>query len=336
MAAKVLQCLANVYLSKHTDVHRPSGERPFFLQQAEVSKRQLEESKQKLLSFNTRHGVVAAALQRDLTLQKLSEIDAGHTQTRIALAEIQERAAELREQLGALPERSTTQVRTADNPELLKELKSSLLNLEFKRTQLLTKFEPNHRLVQEIEKQIEQAESAIAAEHLAPLRDETTDKNVRYDWAQSELQQAQVQLQGLRARDVAASAAEVAYKQTAQKFGEESVTQEDLLENEKVALENYLLYVKKQEEARMNDALDERGIVNVAIAEQPVVPALPKWSAGVLVLVGLVAAGVAGTGASFTADCLRTSFSDPDDVVAYLNAPVLASLPKSGRQRLPA
>jgi uncharacterized protein involved in exopolysaccharide biosynthesis len=335
-AAKVLQCLANVYLSKHKDVHRPSGERPFFLQQAEESKRQLEESKQELSRFNAEHGVVAAALQRDLTLQKLSEIDASHIQTKIALAETRDRVTELRKQLEILPQRSTTQIRTSDNPELLKELKSSLLNLELKRTQLLTKFEPNHRLVQEVEKQIEQTKSAIAAEHLTPLRDETIDKNARYDWAQSELQQAEVNLQALRARYLAAGAAEASYNEIARKLGEETITQQVLLENEKVALENHLLYVRKQEEARMNDALDDRGIVNVAIAEQPVVPALPKWSAGMLVLVGFIAAGTAGTGASFTADYLRTSFRDPDDVVAYLNAPVLASLPKANRGRLSA
>ena len=335
-AAKVLQCLASVYLSKHTDVHRPGGERPFFLQQGEEAERQLEESKESLSRFNAQHGVVSAALQRDLTLQRLSEIDASHTDTRVTLAETQERVGALRQQLAALPERSTTQVRTADNPELLKELKSSLLNLELKRTQLLTKFESNHRLVQEVEKQIEQTRSAIAAEHLTPLRDETTDKDARYDWAQLQLQQAEVVLRTLRARDLAAGQAEVSYKEIARQFGEESVAQEDLLEKEKAALENYLLYVKKQEEARMNDALDERGIVNVAIAEQPVVPALPKWSATMLLMVGLVAAGIAGTGASFAADYLTTSFRDPDDVVAYLNSPVLASLPKAGRRRLPA
>jgi polysaccharide biosynthesis protein PslE len=335
-AAKVLQCLANVYLAKHTDVHRPGGERPFFMQQAEESRRQLEEAKQELWSFGAKNGVVAAALQRDLTLQRLSEIDASHTQTKIALAETQQRVVELRKQLEALPERSTTQVRTADNPELLKELKSSLLNLELKRTQLLTKFEPNHRLVQEVEKQIELTKSAIADEHLAPLRDETTDKNGRYEWAQSELQQAEVQLQTLRARDLAASSEEAFYKESARKFGQETVTQEDLLGNEKAALENYLLYVKKQEEARMNDALDERGIVNVAIAEQPVVPALPRWSAWTVVVVGFIASGIAGTGASFMADYLTTSFRDPDDVVTYLDAPVLASLPKVGPRRVSA
>lgn len=336
VAARVLQSLAAMYMAKHTDVHRPSGERRFFLQQAEESRRQLEESKRQLLIFTTYHGVVAAALQRDLALQKLSDIEANHGQTKITMAETGERVAELRKQLGELPERTTTQVHTAENPELLKELKSNLLTLELKRTQLLTKFEPNHRLVQEVEKQIEQTKSAIAAEGLAPVRDETTDRNTRYEWAQSELQQAEVQLRALHARDIATNAEETFYREATRRLGNDAITQEDLLDNEKAALENYLLYVRKQEEARINDALDERGIVNVAIAEQPVAPALPRWSAWMVVLVGFVAAGTAGTGAAFGADYFSASFRDPDDVAAYLNAPVLASLPKPSRGRLSA
>jgi uncharacterized protein involved in exopolysaccharide biosynthesis len=94
--------------------------------------------------------------------------------------------------------------------------------------------------------------------------------------------------------------------------------------------------VKKQEEARMNDALDERGIVNVAIAEDPVAPALPVWSKSMILAVGLIAGGAAGTAASFAADYVNPTFRDPDDVAAYLNAPVLASLPKSCSGRLSA
>lgn len=336
VAERVLQTLAAQYLTKHRDVHRPNGEQPFFLQQVEDSKLRLEQSKLQLLRFSAQHGVVSASLQRDLTLQKLSEIDHAYRQTKIALAETEERAAELQKQIAALPQRTTTQIRTADNPELLKELKSNLLTLELRRTQLLTKFEPNHRLVAEVARQIEQAKSAIAAEGLAPVRDETTDRNARFDWAQSELQQAQVELQGLRARELATNTEEMSYKMAARRLGEDAVAQENLFENEKAALENYLLYVKKQEEARMNDALDERGIVNVTIAEPPVVPALPKSSAWMVVLLGFVAAGTVGTGAAFAADYLSTSFRDPDDVVACLRAPVLASLPRSNRRRLPA
>ena len=328
LAAKVLQSLASTYLEKHMDVHRPAGEYRFFEQQTAESRRQLEEAQHKLLQFTARHGVVAAAQQRDLALQRLSEVDATYRQTQIELAETQHRIQELEAQLAALPPRTTTLIRSADNPELLKALKSSLLDLELKRTQLLTKFEPSHRLVQEIEQQILQTKAAIAAEVSTPLRDETTDKNANYEWAKAELQRAQVQLKGLEARAGATAVQVVAYRTLARQLGEDAITQDDLINTEKAAEENHLLYVKKREQARMDDALDQRGIVNVAIAEQPTAPALPVWSAWAVLMVGLVAAGASGTAAAFGADYVDPAFRTPDEVLACLNTPVLASLPK--------
>jgi uncharacterized protein involved in exopolysaccharide biosynthesis len=190
--------------------------------------------------------------------------------------------------------------------------------------------------VQEVDEQIAQARSAIATEELAPVRDETTDKNLQYEWAKSELQRAQVQLKTLQAREVALTRVEGAYRQIASRYGEDAVTQEDLLGKEKAALENYLLYVKKQEEARMHDALDQGGIVNVAIAQEPVAPALPVRSAWMVLAVGFAAAGTTATGAAFFADYINPLFRSPDDVVTYLNSPVLASLPKRTLRRLPA
>ena len=89
-------------------------------------------------------------------------------------------------------------------------------------------------------------------------------------------------------------------------------------------------------QARLADALDQSGIVNVAMAEPPVVPALPASSAWTLLAIGLVAAGTAGTGAAFAADYADPAFRTPDDVVGYLHAPVLASLPRMARGGLSA
>lgn len=86
----------------------------------------------------------------------------------------------------------------------------------------------------------------------------------------------------------------------------------------------------------MDDALDRRGIVNVAIAQPPTVPALPVWSAWMVIAVGLVAGGTVGAGSAFVADYLNPAFRDPDDVMSCLNAPVLASLPKLSQGRLSA
>lgn len=336
VAAKVLRAVEKAYLDKHMEVHRPAGQVRFFEQQTRESRRQLEESKTRLLDFTETHGVIAAAQERDLALQRLSEVDASGRQTRIDLWETQQRVRELQVQLENLPERTTTQVRTADNPELLKALKSTLLDLQLKRTQLLTKYEPGHRLVQEVEQQINQAQAAIIAENVRPVKDETTDKSAQYEWAKSELQKTQVQWKALQAREDATSLQVSLYRTLANRLGQDAISQDDLLSTEKAVQENYLLYVKKQEQARLDDALDENGIVNVAIAEHPVAPALPLWSPWVVLAFGFAAAATAGTGAAFAADYLDPAFRDPQDVVAYLNSPVLASLPRNPWGKLSA
>lgn len=335
-SANVLRALADAYLKKHTELHRPDGEFRFFEQQIEDSQRRLEYSKRQLVQFATGHAVVMAAQQRDLAIRTVSDLDASASQTHIAIVELQRRIAELQSAMARLPERSTTQVRNSDNPELLKSLKASLLDLQLKRTQLLTKFEASHRLVQEVDQQIAQAQRAIEAEQVAPVRDETTDKNPQYEWAKSQFEQAQVELRGLEARESAIRVQQARYRATAERLGSEAITQEALLSTEKAAQENYLLYVKKLEEARMDDALDKRGIVNVRIAEEPVAPALPVSSAWMVLAGGFFAAGAAGTGAAFAADYFDPAFRNPDDVLLYLNAPVLASLPRGTTGRISA
>jgi capsular polysaccharide biosynthesis protein len=45
---------------------------------------------------------------------------------------------------------------------------------------------------------------------------------------------------------------------------------------------------------------------------------------------------VAGVGSAFAAEYLDPAFRDPDDVLTYLNTPVLASLPRRRREKLSA
>ncbi len=336
LAARVLQSLSDTYLEKHMEVHRPPGELHFFDQQMAESQHQLEQAQQKLLDFTKSHDVVAAGQQRDLILRRIDDVESAYKQTQVELSEATHRVQELEKEIIELPARTTTQVRTADNPELLRALKASLLDLQLKKIQLLTKFEPTHRLVQEVDQQIQQTQAAIAGEKSSPVRDETTDKDVDYEWAKGELERARVDVQGLQARQQKTGTQLAEYRILARQLGDDALTQDDLTSTEQAAQENYLLYVKKREEARMGDALDRGGIVNVAIAEQPVAPALPVWPAAGVAIVGLVAATVTGTGAAFTADYLDPALRTPEEVLACLEIPVLASLPGRNGHRLSA
>lgn len=336
LAAHVLQSLARIYLEKHMQVHRPGGQLHFFDEQTAESRRQLEESEKKLTDFTGIHKVVMAGQERDMALQRMNDIEASVKSTQLETSETERRIRELKAQLMVLPERSVTQARTADNPELLRALKANLLDLELKRIQLLTKFEPGHRLVLEVDEQIAQAKAAIANEKSNPIRDETTDQSVNYEWAKAELQKAEVEAKGLLARQQTAIMQLAEYRTLARQLGQAAIVQDDLINNEKAAEDNYLLYVKKREEARMGDALDEGGIVNVAIAEAPVVPALPKWPPAIVIITGFLGALSLGTGAAFTGDFLDPALRTPEEVFACLQIPVLASLPEGTRQRLSA
>jgi uncharacterized protein involved in exopolysaccharide biosynthesis len=327
-AATVLHCLAQAYLERHRQVRRPSGEFTFFEQQVQQSRAGLLSTEMQLMEFTRDQGVVSAAAERDTALQKLADIEADQGQTRVAISEAAQRLQVLGSQLDSFPARSTTLLRSADNPQLMEKLKSQLLELQLKRTELLSKFEPSYRLVKEVDQQIAETEATLTTENQTPLRDETTDRDPNHQWAQAELMRTQVGLVGLEARAAANMALQARYRLAAQRFGNEAIKQEELLHDLKAAEERYLLYVNKREEARIGDALDQGGILNVTLAEEPQVPALPARPAWMYGAMGLLLAGTVSTGLAFAADSLDPSFRTPEEVVSYLGARVLASLPE--------
>jgi protein tyrosine kinase modulator len=328
MSARVLRCLADAYLQHHVQVRRPSGESEFFQRQVEQARKDLEQKQFQLMEFTRDQGVVSAAAERDSALQKLSEAEAAYRETRVALAETAERIITLQGKLQGLPERRTTQIRNLDNPQLLEKIKSRLLELQLKRTELLTKYEPTYRLVQEVDQQIAEAKAALVVEDQTPLRDETTEQDSNHEWAKAELLKAQVEFKALQSRAQAMSKQLFSSREAARRLGDRAIAQDELLRGMKTAEDNYLLYVNKREEARIGDALEQDRILDVSIAEEPRVPALPVrsvWSFGVI---GLALAGTVSTGLAFASDYLDPAFRTPDEVLAYLGTPVLASLPQ--------
>jgi uncharacterized protein involved in exopolysaccharide biosynthesis len=325
--ARILSALSTLYMQRHTNLQRPPGEILFFDQQTAAYEKRLQRSEAELVRFTRARGVVSAALERDIALQKLGEADAGNRQIDQDRVETERRIASLREQLKAFPSRSVTLKRWADNPEVLEKMKTHLLELQLKRTELLSRYEPSYRLVQEVERQISETRASIAAEALTPVRDETTDKDPNYEWARLELEKAQVQWDGLRARQSAASTQVASLRTFAQQLQSESIDQQDLMRTAKAEEDNYLLYLHKREEARIGDALDERRILNVAIVEPPVAPALPEHSVFLYLLLAFGLALAFSVGLAFTTEYFDPTIRTPDEAHGLLEVPVLAWLP---------
>jgi uncharacterized protein involved in exopolysaccharide biosynthesis len=329
-AAQVLKKLDQLYIAKHVEVYRPAGAFGFFQKQTEHYKNELENAEAQLASFNTQQDAPAPETEKDLVLRQASDFDGQLQQTRAGVHSTEREIQAIKAELAITSPRITTQHTTEQNQVLMANLKSTLQNLEIQRTDLLSKYQPTYRPVQEVEKQIAQVKATIAATDKAPVNQDTTDQNKTYEMLQSNLAQARAKLAALRAQAAAMAPVVHTYSHQAVLLDQKQIKQQDLLRNVKTAEENYLLYLNKSQQAQISDALDRTRILNVSVAESAAVPSLPKTSPAVLILAGGILALFISMGSAFCVDYLNPSFRTPDEVIRYLDVPVLAALPKNG------
>jgi uncharacterized protein involved in exopolysaccharide biosynthesis len=332
LAARVLNTLGNLYLGRHMAVNRFPGQFDFFDRQTELYRKELGDTDTQLVAFAHDNGTVAAQSERDILVQKVTDLESTYTQNQEAIASQTERIQVLEKQLASTSPRLGTQSKTTDDSGLLDQLKSTLLNLQLKRTELLTKYEPTYRVVREVDAQIAQTEANIAAAESAPMRENTTDQNPTYQWIVGELAKAKADLPTLQANADATAKAIREYRSKLLALEQKTVEQGNLQREAKTKEANYLLYQGKREEARIADALDAQRVANVVIAEPATVPSLPASSPWMTILLGGLLACVASVSTAFVAEQVDSSFRTPDEVREFLSVPVFAVIPKEDRR----
>lgn len=326
LAANVLSTLGALYLEKHVEVHRPPGAYDFFQKETNKYREELGAAEKRLADFNREADVISASFQKDAALQKLADFQVALSQTNASIEETQQRIRILNQTLASIPPRMVTQIRNGDDGMLMSQLKGNLVALEQKRIELLAKFEPGYRAVREVDAQIAAVRAALAEN--SKVHEEITDRDPTHEWAREELAKARADLAALQARAQATTRAVQFYQERAHLFASKEVVQSDLLRAIKAAEDNYLLSERKEEEARISDALDRGRILNVAIAEAPGVPALPSNHRLQTMAFGFLLAVFAAAVLAFAAERADCTFRTSGELVSVLNIPVLAAIPK--------
>jgi len=329
MAVQIINTLNEQYLAKHLAVHRPVGAFAFFAQETTRYRNELEALQDRAADYGHGQGVVAVAAEKETALRQLTEFEADLERTRIQIAETQERIRALEREAGVTPERTTTEIREASSGVLAQQ-RGALLTLELKRVELQQVFQPSYPPVQEVEKQIALTRAALADAEATPILEKTTALNQTHEWLTTELAKDKSALLALMARATQTSQSIQGYRQKARHLDGVQLVQENLVRDAKLAEQNYLIYSRKQEEARISDELDVQRIVNVAIAESPTVPFEPAGPGKALILLlALAVAFVCSVVVAFVVDYLDPSFRTPEEVRAFLGVPVLASVSKT-------
>jgi uncharacterized protein involved in exopolysaccharide biosynthesis len=293
-AAQALNELYRQYGEHQLRLRQNSKAANVFNEQSEEFNQKLQAATETLKRFDARTGVTANTAQQGLLQQQFYEVQSQLDKTRTEMRETEQRIAALNAQIKTQPERIESEARTKYVPALDK-IKDEIMTLELQRTQLLQKYQPNHRLVKEVEERLAQSRELLAREEKSPPQERATVLNDLHRRLTGELLSAQANLATLRERAQRLATLAAQYRAKVTRFDTKSLERADLERMRAVNEEAYLLYRKKAQEADIVNALNQERILNFSLAEAPGVnrkPISPKplINLAVLVLVGLVAA----------------------------------------------
>ena len=290
-AAAVLRRLSDEYLSMHLTMHSTPGTYAFFQQQTDHLRAELEQAEKELAALAGHQNLIAPADQRKEALEAGTTIERDLVAVEAEIREQTTRELTAARALQATDPRVTTTKRRLPNQGSVQSAHTMIAELQNKRTELLTKFNADDRLVKEVDEQIANTQAAITNATVIVATEEATDINPTWQKLQIERADAALQLAGLRSRAERLRTQMGAYRSRAVTLAEATPGYETLARRVSDAREQYMTYARKAEEARLADALDQQKISNVVLAEAPV-PALASTRPP-LVLV-LIVGGMAG------------------------------------------
>jgi uncharacterized protein involved in exopolysaccharide biosynthesis len=323
-----LSRLLSLFLEKQRQMSRPPGTAHFFAGEANRYKSELEAAQGQLAAYQQRRKFVSVS-DREATLERqITALDSQLGDTDVRLSETRDRIGTGREQLRTIPRRHATEERQLPNQLSVQQLATMLVTLQNKRTELLMKYQPQDRLVQETEKEIADTTATLHQAETASAQERATDVNPVWLQADGSLSQNRAELQALKTRRVKLSA-QIAKLEGDLKGVEGSTVEFSALQRRVSGLENnYQLYTQKRDEAQIADAMDQQSLLNVAVVETPtysVIPAKPKPVRDVLL--GAFTALFLGSFALFFAETSRQTVATPRELEAVTQYPVLATVP---------
>jgi uncharacterized protein involved in exopolysaccharide biosynthesis len=324
-----LEHLSTAYLAEHRRLQRPAGESAFFKAEAERARKEWDSASQKLVEFQRQHQIVSIQ-ERETTLnEQVANHERDILATDAALRELDAQITASEMRLRDLPMRETTVERTVPNQSSAEHLNTLLVELENKRTALLTKFKPTDRFVAELDQQIETTKAALKDAKTSTAREKSTDIDPAWQQLHTKYVEAEINRRQKGVHRASATAEVAALRQELGQTQELTVQFNNLESQASQAKQNFDLYAQKRDAALVEDAMDEQKLLNVAVAERPTksyqaIAPKPVQSA----VLGVVTSLFFAVCLVYLAEGARNSVATPRELDAASRYPVLATIPQ--------
>jgi uncharacterized protein involved in exopolysaccharide biosynthesis len=274
-------------------------------------------------------GSDSLASQKQLLMDRIAMLQNELGDAEADMQELTRRIEILRGRLAEEPERLQSSDRMKQDAAT-ETIKRHLTDLELQRDALLQDFKPDSRYVRDIDSQI-----AMAQQRLDSLTAELgtidgTEVNPVHQELKEELLRSEAELEGTRARYETVELQVDDRKNELERLNDRAFDLERLHRQTQAAEEEYLLYRKKHEEARISAAMDQQKLINVTIAEPAQLPLTPVGTPLAKILLVAVVIGIlGGVCAAFGIEYyLDRSFTTGEDMERSIGLVHLASIPE--------
>jgi uncharacterized protein involved in exopolysaccharide biosynthesis len=331
--AQAVNRAAELYLEEHLKAHKTPGVEAFYDEQEKKLRAELTQAEDALKAFQEKEKIVDAPLEVNAYLQALASFDRTLKETDSSIRETEQRIAVLDDQLKQQKTTIQSNTNITVNP-VYQQMQTKVTQLELERDSLVQRYTPEHRLVQDKQKEIDELKKALEKVKPTSVGSENISLNEVHRRILNELLGARVQLKALNEKKTSLTRQVESYSAEAAETKRKGFEYDRLLRDVTTKKESLDLYKKKAEEARISDAMDERKFSNAYIIEKATLPLGRAGRSFMLLLMATLmgAAGVA-VAAAFGLEYFNRTLRNEGDIEEQLGLPVLATIQYYGDLR---
>ncbi|HEY1987115.1 MAG TPA: hypothetical protein VGG85_16995 [Terracidiphilus sp.] len=328
LAANTLDRLSAAYLAERRNITRPPGTSEFYTEESKRYKDAWDHANQELVAFQQSNKLNSVSDVEEGISQQILTTENDLRAAQASSSETDQRVQEATRLVSQVPQRQPTQQKLTPNQGGIEQLQSLLVQLQNRRTELLTRYQQSDRLVTEIDKQIIDTSAALRRMTQNRQSEDTTDVNPAWQQLRTGQVQAIVEKKALQSRIGSLQADLVNLHRQLDQIQPLTTKYNELQEQVDQARNNYQIFSQKRDQSNIEDAMDEHKLVNIAIAENPTMNFTQTAPRPLLygVLGGLTAVFLAASAVYF-AESFRSTIATPRELGAASRYAVLATLP---------
>ena len=280
--------------------------------------------------YDAAHGLTSIAVEKDQLLRQRSQLEADLRRSEAEITELATKVAALEAELDYIPEHEATEVDMIPNP-MLGYLRQQLAKLEMERARLLGLYTPQHRTVMDVETEIATLKRQVVAQETSIIgRKKMAMTSVRRGIEQG-LLDSQAELGALEARRALLSERIAEYDGRIRVMHAKHYQVMRLRRDRTEKKVMYDALVQKYGQLRVNAAMDDAGLSNVAIVQAAAGPLRrePDFKMVTLIL-SLFAGLLIGVGSAIATEMMNPVMNSEIDIRHHLGLPVLAEISLNG------